>query len=213
MFTPKQPGYAALDGVRAAEGFAPLGLSGTDTPVAAAGYSGGSIGTRWAAQVQPTYAPEIRLVGVAMGGWTAPIGPYLESLDSGPFSGFLPSLLPGMMRADPRLAAAFNKYLTPAGQALMAARARPATASPVVIQGRQSALFGRRGCPGPQSVSLSAAPVLANSNRAGCGSSGCSCTVVGSVDGRPAPADYRSRLRNPTDKSGLSVAPKIDIDP
>ncbi|MFJ4659023.1 lipase family protein [Nocardia sp. NPDC088792] len=121
VFAPKQPGYAALDGVRAAEGFAPIGLSGTDTPVAAMGYSGGAIATRWAAQVQPTYAPELRLAGVSMGGWTAPIGPYLQSLDSGPFSGFLPSLLPGMMRADPRMAAAFNKYLTPAGQALMAA--------------------------------------------------------------------------------------------
>ncbi|WP_245720003.1 lipase family protein [Nocardia uniformis] len=121
MLTPKQPGYAALDGVRAAQGFAPLGLPGTDTPVAAMGYSGGSFGTSWAAQVQPTYAPEIRLVGVAMGGWTAPIAHHLESLDSGPFSGFLPSILPGMMRADPRLAAAFDKYLTPAGQALMAA--------------------------------------------------------------------------------------------
>lgn len=121
VFSPKQPGYAVLDGVRAAEGFTPLGLSGIDTPVAVAGYSGGAIGTGWAAQVQPAYAPEMRLVGVAMGGWTVPIGPYLESLDSGPFSGFLPSLLPGMMRADPHLAAAFNKYLTPAGQALMAA--------------------------------------------------------------------------------------------
>ncbi|WP_237748296.1 lipase family protein [Nocardia brasiliensis] len=121
MFSPKQPGYAVLDGVRAAEGFTPLGLSGVDTPVAVAGYSGGTIGSSWAAQVQPAYAPEIRLVGVAMGGWTLPIAPYLESLDSGPFSGFLPSLLPGMMRADPALAAAFNKYLTPAGHALMAA--------------------------------------------------------------------------------------------
>ncbi|MGS2809871.1 lipase family protein [Nocardia sp. MW-W600-9] len=121
LFAPRQSGYAVLDGVRAAQGFAPLGLPGTDTPVAAMGYSGGSYGTSWVAQVQPTYAPEIRLVGVAMGGWTAPIGRYLGTLDAGPFSGFLPSLLPGMMRADPRLAAAFDKYLTPAGQALMAA--------------------------------------------------------------------------------------------
>ncbi|WP_280218926.1 lipase family protein [Nocardia neocaledoniensis] len=96
-------------------------MSGTDTPVAAMGYSGGSYGTSWVAQMQPTYAPELRLVGVAMGGWTAPIAPYLATLDGGPFSGFLPSLLPGMMRADPVLAAAFDKYLTPAGRALMAA--------------------------------------------------------------------------------------------
>ncbi|MFF2087455.1 lipase family protein [Nocardia sp. NPDC058176] len=121
MFVPRQPGYAVLDGVRAAQGFAPLGLSGADTPVAAMGYSGGSFGTSWAAHVHPTYAPEIRLVGVALGGWTAPVGRFLESLDGGPFSGFLPSLLPGMMRADPRLAAAFDEYLTPAGHALMAA--------------------------------------------------------------------------------------------
>lgn len=121
LFTPKQPGYAALDGVRAAEAFAPLGLPGTDTPVAAMGYSGGSISTSWAAQVQPTYAPEIRLVAVTLGGWTSPGGPYLQSLNAGPFSGFLPSILPGMTRGDSRVAAAFDTYLTPAGRALMAA--------------------------------------------------------------------------------------------
>ncbi|MFE3958216.1 lipase family protein [Nocardia sp. NPDC059091] len=122
---PKQPGYTALDGVRAAEAFTPLGLSGTDTPVAAAGYSGGSLASVWISQLQPTYAPEVRLVGVARGGGAGgpsePVGPYLQSLDGGPFSGFLLSLLPGMMRADPRLAAAFDTYLTPAGKALMAA--------------------------------------------------------------------------------------------
>ncbi|GAD82220.1 lipase family protein [Nocardia asteroides] len=121
LFTPRQPGYAVLDGMRAAQDFTPLGLSGTDTPVAAMGYSGGSFGTSWVAQMQPTYAPELRLVGIAMGGWTVPIGPYAATLDGGPFSGFLPSLLPGMLRSDPVLAAAFDKYLTPAGHALMAA--------------------------------------------------------------------------------------------
>ncbi|WP_336082140.1 lipase family protein [Nocardia sp. SSK8] len=121
LVAPRQPGYTVLDGVRAAERFAPLGLPGTETPVAAVGYSGGSIGTSWAAQVHPDYAPEIRLTGVALGGWTAPLGSYLETLNSGLFSGFLPSMLPGMMRADPRLAAIFDTYLTPAGHALIAA--------------------------------------------------------------------------------------------
>ncbi|UFS96488.1 lipase family protein [Nocardia huaxiensis] len=125
LLTPNQPGYTALDGVRAAEAFAPLGLSGTDTPVAAFGYSGGSYGSAWLAQIQPTYAPELRLVGVARGGGAGgplqPMSAYLQSLDGGPFSGFLLALLPGMMRADPRIAAAFDTYLTPAGKALMAA--------------------------------------------------------------------------------------------
>lgn len=125
LLTPNQPGYIALDGVRAAEAFAPLGLSGTDTPVAALGYSGGSYGSAWIAQVQPTYAPELRLVGVSPGGGAGgtaePMSMYLQSLDGGPFSGFLLSLLPGMMRADPRMATVFDTYLTPAGKALMAA--------------------------------------------------------------------------------------------
>lgn len=121
---PNEPGYTTLDGVRAAEAFTPLGLSGTDTPVVAAGYSGGSLASGWMSQLQPTYAPEVRLLGVARGGGaggpTEPISPYLLSLDGGPFSGFLLSLLPGMIRADPRMAAAFDTYLTPAGKALMA---------------------------------------------------------------------------------------------
>ncbi|WP_405137605.1 lipase family protein [Nocardia sp. NBC_01388] len=121
LIAARQPGYLTLDGMRAAEGFAPLGLSGTDTPVAAMGYSGGSLGTSSAVQMQPIYAPELRLAGVAIGGWRTDFGSYLKALNSGPFSGFIPALLPGMLRADPRLAAVFDKYLTPAGQALMAA--------------------------------------------------------------------------------------------
>ncbi|MFB7718451.1 lipase family protein [Nocardia sp. NPDC056100] len=124
LLTPNQPAYTVLDGVRAAEAFAPLGLAGTDTPVAAFGYSGGSAGSAWLPQVQPTYAPEIRLVGVARGGGAGgplqPMSAYLRSLDGGPFAGFLPAMLPGMMRADPRIAAAFDTHLTPAGKALMA---------------------------------------------------------------------------------------------
>ncbi|GAB2521024.1 lipase family protein [Nocardia heshunensis] len=121
LIAARQPGYLTLDGVRAAERFEPLGLPGTDTPVAAMGYSGGSLGTSSAAQMQPIYAPDLRLTGAVLGGWRTDFGSYLKVLDSGPFSGFMPAILPGMMRADPRLAAVFDKYLTPAGQALMAA--------------------------------------------------------------------------------------------
>ncbi|MEU0539199.1 lipase family protein [Nocardia sp. NPDC005978] len=120
LFSARQPGYAILDGVRAAERFEPLALSGVDTPVAALGYSGGGFGTGWAAQVQPAYTPEVRLVGVAVGGGRAQLASYLKGLNAGPFAGFLPSLLPGVMRSDPRVATAFGNHLTPAGQALLA---------------------------------------------------------------------------------------------
>ncbi|MGX1805077.1 lipase family protein [Nocardia sp. NPDC055321] len=121
LFSANQPGYAVLDGVRAAERFEPLGLAGVDTPVAVMGYSGGGFGAGWAAQVQPSYAPELRLVGAAVGGGRAQLSDYLKSLNGGPFSGFLPALLPGVMRTDPRVATAFGNHLTPSGQALLAA--------------------------------------------------------------------------------------------
>jgi hypothetical protein len=119
--SPKQPGYTVLDGIRAAEQFTPLGLPGTGTPVAAWGYSGGSIATGWTVQEQGTYAPELNLTGAAAGGFVTAPGEVFEQLNGGAFSGFYPSLLAGLIRGNPGLAAAFNEYLTPAGQQLVAA--------------------------------------------------------------------------------------------
>src|SRR5580692_4552750 len=65
----KQPGYIVLDGLRAAEHFAPLHLSGAKTRTAMWGYSGGSLASGWAAQVQHRYAPDLDVRGVAVGGF------------------------------------------------------------------------------------------------------------------------------------------------
>lgn len=59
-------GQITLDGIRAALAFAPLGLA-ADTPVGLWGYSGGGIATAWAASFQQTYAPELNIVGAAVG--------------------------------------------------------------------------------------------------------------------------------------------------
>ncbi|WP_238846774.1 lipase family protein [Nocardia arthritidis] len=62
-------GQATLDGIRAAEGFAPMELAqGAGTPVVMAGYSGGTIPTGWAAEHRQTYAPELNIVGATIGG-------------------------------------------------------------------------------------------------------------------------------------------------
>lgn len=62
-------GTTALDGIRAALAVPDTGLS-ADAPVGLFGYSGGAIATNWAAQLAPTYAPDINdnLVGAATGG-------------------------------------------------------------------------------------------------------------------------------------------------
>ncbi|HEX9711605.1 MAG TPA: lipase family protein [Actinomycetota bacterium] len=64
--------HMVLDSIRAAESFEPAGLSGTSTPVALFGYSGGAFESAAANEVQPTYAPELNVVAVAAGG--VPVG-------------------------------------------------------------------------------------------------------------------------------------------
>lgn len=67
FLTPRVMGYTALDGIRAAQSFAPLGLAGTATPTATWGYSGDGVTTDWAAELQPSYAPALEIVGAVLG--------------------------------------------------------------------------------------------------------------------------------------------------
>ncbi|MFD0363189.1 lipase family protein [Nocardia sp. GCM10030253] len=62
----RKSGYATLDGIRAALN----ALSApSSTPVGMSGFSGGSIATEYAAELAPTYAPELDIVGAAIGGY------------------------------------------------------------------------------------------------------------------------------------------------
>ncbi|NKS40439.1 triacylglycerol lipase [Rhodococcus hoagii] len=61
-----QAGHAVLDGIRAAQRYAPLGLS--KSPVVMYGYSGGGQATAWATQLKASYAPELNVIGAAEGG-------------------------------------------------------------------------------------------------------------------------------------------------
>lgn len=67
---PREPGYRVLDGIRAAQQFAPVGVT-ESTPVGVWGYSGGGMASSWVAEMAPSYAPEIDIVGAVLG---APVG-------------------------------------------------------------------------------------------------------------------------------------------
>jgi hypothetical protein len=127
----RQPGYAILDGVRAAEQFAPLSLPGQSTAVGIWGYSGGSLASGWAAQVQPSYAPELNVRGVAVGGFVTNIAQAFTQINGGAASGLIVSVLEGVARTTPALAAALNMYLTPAGRAALANGASQCAAADV----------------------------------------------------------------------------------
>ncbi|NNH69270.1 triacylglycerol lipase [Nocardia uniformis] len=95
-------GHAVLDGVRAVGQFAPAGL-GPDTPWGLHGYSGGAAATGWAAELQATYAPELRFVGAAIGGVPANLPVVLKNVDGGLFSGFLVGALVAAPREFPEI--------------------------------------------------------------------------------------------------------------
>lgn len=93
----REEGYGTLDGVRAAE--RALGL-GAATPVALAGYSGGSIATVWAAQQAPAYAPELNLVAASGGGVPVDFAHNLAYIESGAgWTGAIPAVGMGLARA------------------------------------------------------------------------------------------------------------------
>ncbi|MBO2448503.1 triacylglycerol lipase [Actinomadura barringtoniae] len=80
-------GPAVLDSVRAARRLPEAGLP-TNGPLAITGYSEGGTAAEWALQLQPSYAPDLPLVGGAAGDGTTDLMHTANSLDNGPL-GFL----------------------------------------------------------------------------------------------------------------------------
>ena len=96
-------GHGVLDGIRAAQGFAPAGLNGAATPTALWGYSGGALASQWANELAADYAPELNLVGVAAGGVPADIEAIARAIDGGPLSGVYFGATVGLSRAYPEI--------------------------------------------------------------------------------------------------------------
>ena len=73
--------HAVLDSIRGTLASPEAQLDGAATKVAMMGYSGGAIATGWAGQLQPQYAPELNVVGVASGGTPADLEAAESSMD------------------------------------------------------------------------------------------------------------------------------------
>ncbi|MEC3920195.1 lipase family protein [Nocardia sp. CDC160] len=97
-------GNATLDGIRAA--LHALDAPAT-TPVGMSGFSGGSIATEFAAELAPTYAPELNIIGVTAGGMPVDMAATIEYVDGSPeWALVLPYVMQGAARG-------FNLDLTP----------------------------------------------------------------------------------------------------
>ena len=113
-------GHAVLDSIRAATRAPGTGLA-AGGPVAIWGYSEGGSAAAWAAQLQPAYAPELHVAGVAAGGVAADVAAFAEGLDGGAFFGVGVSTLIGLDAAFPELH--LSAALTDAGREIFASQA------------------------------------------------------------------------------------------
>src|SRR3954469_6060295 len=93
----RESGFGSLDAIRATESYLRVGAN---TPVGLSGYSGGALAADWAAELAPSYAPHLNIVGVAAGG--VPVN-YWHMFDyingDKTYSPAIPAMLLGLSRA------------------------------------------------------------------------------------------------------------------
>lgn len=106
-------GPAVIDSVRAAQRLPAAGLSST-AKIAFQGYSQGGGAAMWAAEKQPSYAPEMNLVGVAAGGVPGDLNAVAAGLDGAIGFGFLAFSAIGLDAAYPDLR--LDSYLNDTGR-------------------------------------------------------------------------------------------------
>jgi Secretory lipase len=144
-------GYNTLDSLRAALGSPATGLS-AGTKVGLAGYSGGAIATEWAAQLAPTYAPEINsdLVGAAMGGVLVEPAHNLKYVEgSSSWASIIPMALVGLSRA---YHLELSPYLTDYGQELLAKDQHDSITNEEKVPGLMWSQLAKPEYPTPESI-------------------------------------------------------------
>ncbi len=115
--TGRSEGPVVLDGARAAQRLAPAGLNAAN-PVVIQGYSQGGGAAMWAGELQPTYAPELKLVGITAGGVPADLTATAAQLNGNVGFGFLAFAAIGLDAAYPELR--LDSYLNASGRSLLA---------------------------------------------------------------------------------------------
>ncbi|KAI8331305.1 secretory lipase-domain-containing protein [Chlamydoabsidia padenii] len=103
-------GHAVLDSIRAVLS---SGQLNQHADVQMWGYSGGALATGWAAQLQPTYASELKIIGAAMGGTPVDLNATLNAVAGGPAAGLAMSGINGLTNQYPELATYVDSVLLP----------------------------------------------------------------------------------------------------
>ncbi|KAJ2964579.1 hypothetical protein NQZ79_g571 [Umbelopsis isabellina] len=106
-------GRGVLDSIRAALASSRTSKLKSSAGVTLWGYSGGALATGWAAELQPTYAPELRLLGAAMGGTPSDTNATVNAVNKGSSAGLIPAGFLGLSQQYPELNAYLQSQLLP----------------------------------------------------------------------------------------------------
>ncbi|KAM4060460.1 secretory lipase domain-containing protein [Hirsutella rhossiliensis] len=106
-------GHATLDGVRAAINSASFTGISNEPTVTMWGYSGGSLASLWAAELQPTYAPELSIAGAAVGGTVPNIATVVKSVNKKGSAGLIPTGILGLANQHPDLDQLLEQHVLP----------------------------------------------------------------------------------------------------
>ncbi|MDI2029986.1 alpha/beta fold hydrolase [Saccharopolyspora sp. TS4A08] len=111
-------GHAVLDAVRAARSLPGTSIT-PDSRVALYGYSQGGGATGSAAELQPTYAPDVPLAGAYVGAPPANLTEVIGGIDGSALVGALGWSLNGFIQANPELQPIADEYLNEDGKAAL----------------------------------------------------------------------------------------------
>ncbi|KAH8431533.1 putative secretory lipase [Aspergillus melleus] len=109
----KLSGHTVLDNVRAALESSDLTHIASNPTITLWGYSGGSLASGFAAELQPTYAPELKIAGVALGGTVPEILPVIKTVNKGFFAGLVPSGVQGLANEYPKIQTLIDENVLP----------------------------------------------------------------------------------------------------
>jgi len=106
-----QEGQATLDSIRAALASGRITGISPSAKYQMWGYSGGSIASEWAAELQPTYAPELNFTGMAIGGVVPNLWTVIYEINETIFAGLGAAAVLGLIAAYPDLKPLFDSQL------------------------------------------------------------------------------------------------------
>ncbi len=107
--------HAVLDAVRAARSLDSSSVT-SDSRVGLFGYSQGGGATAAAAELQPSYAPDVQLAGTYAGAPPADLTEVTEAIDGSDLAGALGWSLNGFLQTEPALRPIADRYINAAGQ-------------------------------------------------------------------------------------------------